>query len=56
MENARKQAIRNVHEMIKEFHESSIAGFGTFFKTALMAIVSGAIYFIIVQVLKSINY
>jgi curved DNA-binding protein CbpA len=54
MENARKQAIRNVHEMITEFRDSSIAGFGTFFKTALMAIVVGAIFFIIVQILKSI--
>jgi len=54
MENARKQAIRNVHEMITEFRDSSIAGFGTFFKTALMAIVVGAIFFIIIQILKSI--
>jgi curved DNA-binding protein CbpA len=54
MENARKQAMRNVEEMITEFRDSSIAGFGTFFKTALMAIVIGIIFFIIVQILKSI--
>jgi curved DNA-binding protein CbpA len=54
MENARKQAVRNVHEMVTEFRDSSIAGFGTFFKTALMAIVIGIIFFIIVQILKSI--
>ncbi len=54
MENARKQAMRNVHEMVIEFRESSALGFGTFFKTALMAIVTSIIYFIIVQILKSI--
>ena len=54
MENARKQAMRNVEEMITEFRDSSIAGFGTFFKTTLMAIVTGIIFFIIVQILKSI--
>ena len=54
MENARKQAMRNVEEMITEFRDSSIVGFGTFFKTALMVIVIGIIYFIIVQILKSI--
>jgi DnaJ-class molecular chaperone len=41
-------------EMITEFRDSSIAGFGTFFKTALMTIVIGIIYFIIIQLLKSI--
>jgi curved DNA-binding protein CbpA len=54
MENARKQAMRNVQEMITEFRDSSIAGFGTFFKTTLMAIVIGIIFFIIIQILKSI--
>lgn len=54
MENARKQAMRNVQEMIIEFRDSSIAGFGTFFKTALMVIVIGIIFFIIIQILKSI--
>ena len=54
MENARKQAMRNVHEMITEFRDSSIAGFGTFFKTALMVIVISIIFFIILQILKSI--
>jgi curved DNA-binding protein CbpA len=54
MENARKQAIRNVHEMVTEFRDSSIIGFGSFFKTALIAIAVGAIFFIIVLILKSI--
>jgi len=54
MENARKQAMRNVQEMITEFRDSSLIGFGTFFKTALMAIVIGVIFFIIVQILKAI--
>lgn len=54
MENARKQAMRNVQEMITEFRDSSLIGFGTFFKTALMAIVIGVIFFIIVQLLKAI--
>jgi hypothetical protein len=55
MENARKQAMRNVHEIITEFRDNSKAGFGTFFfKTALMAIVIGVIFFIIVQILKAI--
>jgi curved DNA-binding protein CbpA len=54
MENARKQAMRNVQEMITEFRDSSIAGFGTFLKTALMAIVVSVIFFIIVHILKSI--
>jgi curved DNA-binding protein CbpA len=54
MENARKQAIRNVQEMITEFRDSSLIGFGTFFKTAIMAIVIGVIFFIIVQILKTI--
>jgi curved DNA-binding protein CbpA len=54
MENARKQAMRNVEEMITEFRNSSIEGFGTFFKSALMAIVIGIIFSIIVQILKLI--
>jgi len=54
MENARKQAMRNVEEMITEFRDSSIVGFRTFFKTALMVIVIGIIFSIIVQILKSI--
>jgi curved DNA-binding protein CbpA len=54
MENARKQSIQNVQEMITEFRESSIAGFGTFFKTAIMTILIGIIFFVIIQVLKSI--
>jgi len=40
--------------MIIEFRDSSIAGFGTFFKTALMVIVIGITFFIIIQILKSI--
>lgn len=51
MENARKQAIRNVFEMINEFRDSSLIGFGTFFKTALMAITMYLIYWIIARLL-----
>lgn len=54
MENARKQAMRNVHDMVIEFRDSSIAGFGVFFKTAFMAIVMGLMYFIILLILKSL--
>lgn len=54
MENARKQAIRNVHEMVTEFRDSTAVGFSTFFKTALMAIAVAVIFFIIVLILKSI--
>ena len=54
IENARKKAIRNIHEMITEFRDSSLIGFGTFFKTTTMAIVSGIIFLIIAQVLKTI--
>tara|TARA_B110000285_G_C15092382_1_gene599859 strand:+ start:625 stop:1155 length:531 start_codon:yes stop_codon:yes gene_type:complete len=51
MENARKQAIRNVYEMINEFRDSSLIGFGTFFKTALMVIIMYIIYSIIARLL-----
>jgi curved DNA-binding protein CbpA len=54
MENARVQAVRNVEEMIREFRDSSIVGFGTFFKTGFMVIVIGVIFSIIVQILRSI--
>lgn len=54
MENARRQSIRNFQEMINEFRDSSIAGFGTFFKTALMAVTIGIIFVIISQILKAI--
>ena len=52
MNNARKQSIRNVNQMIIEFRESSIIGFGTFFKTALMVMIIAMIFFIIVVILK----
>ena len=51
MENARKQAIRNVYEMINEFRDSSLIGFGAFLKTALMAITMYIIYSIIARLL-----
>jgi len=51
MENARKQAIRNIYEMINEFRDSSLIGFGTFFKTALMAIIMYIIYSTIARLL-----
>ena len=46
--------MRSVEEMITEFRNSSIEGFGTFFKSALMAIVIGIIFSIIIQILKLI--
>jgi len=52
MENARKQAFRNVHEMVKEFRHSSVIGFGTFFSTALKAIGVGIIFFIIFLIIS----
>lgn len=54
MENARKQASRNIHEMIIEFKDSSIIGFGTFFKTALIAIAVATIFFIIIIIVNQI--
>ena len=54
MENARRQSIRNFQEMINEFRDSSIAGFSTFFKTAIMALTVGVIFVIIFQILKAI--
>lgn len=55
MENARKQAITNVHEMITEFRDSSIIGFGTFFGTALKAIVIAVIFYLIFIIISQIN-
>ena len=52
MENARKQAIRNVHEMVVEFRDSSVIGFGTFFSTALKAIGVAIIFFIIFLIIS----
>ncbi len=52
MENAKKQAHINLHEMILEFRESSIIGFGTFIRLALMALFGSAIYLFIIFVLK----
>mgnify|MGYP006153439713 CR=1 FL=1 len=51
MKNARSQAKRNVYEMINEFRDSSLIGFGTFFKTALMAITMFIIYSMITLLL-----
>ncbi len=54
MDNARKQAMRNLYSMVIEFRDSSIIGFGTFFKTTLKFIVIAAIVFVIALILKSI--
>lgn len=54
MENARIQANKSLKEIIEEFRDSTIAGFGTFFKTAIMALVIGTIYFILVKLLKKL--
>tara|TARA_B110000211_G_scaffold224548_1_gene275718 strand:+ start:430 stop:909 length:480 start_codon:yes stop_codon:yes gene_type:complete len=51
MKNARTQAKRNVYEMINEFRDSSLIGFGTFFKTSLMAITMFIIYSMITLLL-----
>ncbi len=55
MENARKQAIRNVHEMITEFRDSSMIGFGTFFSNAFKAVIIAFIFFIIAMILRHIT-
>lgn len=52
MENARKQAIRNVHEMVNEFRDSSLIGFGTFFSNGIKAILVAFIFFIILLVIN----
>ena len=52
MENARKQAIRNVHEMIKEFAASSVIGFGTFFSNGFKAILVAFIFIIILLIIN----
>lgn len=52
MENARKQAIRNVHEMIKEFADSSVIGFGTFFSDGLKAILVAFIFIILLLIIN----
>jgi curved DNA-binding protein CbpA len=54
MENARKQAMRNLYSMVIEFRESSIIGFGTFLKTTFKFIVIAAIVLLIALILKSI--
>jgi len=38
VENARKQALRNVSQMLVEFRDSSAIGFGTFLSAALITI------------------
>ena len=39
MDNAKKQAAENIKDMIIEFRDSSIIGFSTFFKGAVIIIV-----------------
>jgi len=55
MENARKQAIRNFQEIIIEFRDSSVVGFGTFFGTAIKAIGVAAIFYVIFLIISSIK-
>ena len=52
MENARKQAIRNVHEMVSEFKDSSVIGFGIFFSNGIKAILVAFIFFIILLIIN----
>ncbi len=47
IENAKKQAAANIKDMIIEFRDSSIIGFGTFFKRALVSIISVFIFSVI---------
>jgi curved DNA-binding protein CbpA len=54
MENARKQALKNILEMVTEFKDSSVAGFGEFTKIAFMAITISVIYAVIILILNSI--
>ncbi|MBM3419390.1 MAG: hypothetical protein FJY17_10790 [Bacteroidetes bacterium] len=55
MENARKQAMRNVSEMINEFRDSSTIGFSSFFSNAIKAIIIAFIFFVIMLIIKSLN-
>mgnify|MGYP000659094190 CR=1 FL=1 len=55
MENARKQAMRNIQEMITEFRDSSLIGFGAFFSNTIKAIIIAFIFFVIVIILKYIT-
>lgn len=51
VENARKQAIRNVSNMLVEFRDSSVIGFGTFLSAGLITILKVlgvAIFFAII--------
>jgi curved DNA-binding protein CbpA len=52
VENARKQASRNVNEMVVEFRDSSVIGFGTFFGTALKAIGVSIIFLILFLIIS----
>lgn len=55
MENARKQALRNLSDMITEFRDSSNIGFSSFFSNAIKAILVALIFFVIMLILKSLN-
>ena len=51
MENAKKQAAANIKDMIIEFRDSSIIGFGTFFSTAFFVIIKYVIFAIIMSII-----
>jgi DnaJ-class molecular chaperone len=57
MKNARIQANKNLQNIINEFSESPeviVDGFGAFFKHAILALTIGAIFYILVQLLKTL--
>ena len=52
MENASRQAVRNLYAMVTEFRDSSIIGFGTFFTSALKFIVIAAIALLVFMIIS----
>jgi curved DNA-binding protein CbpA len=54
VKNARTQAAKNLFDIIDEFRDSAKLGFESFFKTAIMALVIGSIYFVIVKLLNKL--
>ena len=55
MNNAKKQASKNISDMITEFRDSSIIGFGIFFKQAFAAILGAAIIWFIIYIIFTIK-
>jgi len=55
MDNARKQAVRNVYEMVKEFRTASSIGFQTFFGIAVKAVIIAMIFSLIAYFILKFN-